>query len=106
MYRQSMFANEATRNAFADDVLEMLGARYALEDGTIIEGQAFSFLQSLLRDGCRASGGRRRWTLPGGYGGFRDALEEAGFKVIRARSMRYTRTGAFKPYQMCDVVTL
>lgn len=103
MTRNSNFATPAMREAFVDDVLNELGGSYALEDGTIIKGQSFSYLQQVLRD--RTLGGRK-WVLGGGNCGFSNALEEAGFKIIRARTMRYTRRGEFKPYQMCDVVTL
>lgn len=102
----SVFTSPAQREAFADDVLELLGASYALEDGTIIQGQSLTHLQQCLRDGCRRSGGNRKWRLGGGYWGITSALEEAGFRVIRARTMRYTRKGEFKPYQLCDCVTL
>lgn len=103
---QSVFQSPAHVAQFQDDVLEMLNSSYMRGDSTVIQGQSLSFLQQLLRDPHRASGGRRKWVLGGGYCGFTSALKEAGFKVIRARTMRYTRKGEFKPYQPCDVVTL
>ena len=98
----SHFRNSAELAAFQEDVLVQLGARYQTEDGEVIEGNSFSFVQQALRGGFRG----RRWTLAGGYGGFSDCLKETGFKVIRARTLRYTRKGELKPYAECDVVTL
>jgi hypothetical protein len=98
----TVFRSPAELAAFQDDVLNNLGASYAKEDGTVFQGQSLSYLQTSLRD--RYSG--RKWVLGGGFWGFQNALQEAGFKVVRARTMRYTRKGEFKPYQECSVVTL
>lgn len=98
----SKFPNTATKTMFQDDVLHYLGASYMLASGAVIEGQSFSHLKQCLRD--RYAG--RKWRIGGGYYDLVEALEEAGFKVLRARTMRYTRNGQFKPYAECDVVTL
>lgn len=97
----STFRSPAELAAFQDDVLSNLGSSYMVGD-TVIQGQSLTHLQQCLRDPI----GGRKWRLGGGYWGFQDALHEAGFKVIRGRTMRYTRNGQFKPYQECDVVTL
>ena len=102
--QQSVFSSPAQREMFVTDVLDALSARYMLPDGTIIEGASLSYLQADLRSHYNKSG--RRWRLGGGYWGFTSALDEAGFKRVRARTMRYTRNGEFKPYQECDVVTI
>lgn len=98
---KTVFKDRETREAFVDSVLEHLGANYMVGD-TMIKGQSLTHLQQCLRMPHKG----RRWTLPGGYWGITSALEEAGFKIVRGRTMRYTRNGAYKPYQECDVVTL
>ena len=85
-----------TRTRFAADVAKLLCASYMLDDGTVIKGQSYTHLVSCLRD--------MRWRLPN-YCDMVEALEKAGFKVIRARTMRYTRRGELKPYAKCDCVT-
>jgi hypothetical protein len=99
---ESVFLSAQQRDQFADDVLENLGYEYMDSKGQLFQGQALSHLQAALRGAYRG----RKWKLGGGYWGFQQALQEAGFKVVRARTMRTTRNGLRKPYQECDVVTL
>lgn len=91
----------ATLKQFQSDVARYLRSDYMLPSGEVIKGQSLTHLQQCLRMGENG----RRWQLRGGYCGFTDALEKAGFKLVRARTMRYTRKGDYKPYQQCEVVT-
>ncbi len=85
---------------FRADVERLLRAAYMLPCGTVVKGQSLTHLQACLRDVHDG----RRWRLGGGYWGITTALQEAGFTLQRARTMRYTRNGQYKPYQPCQVV--
>jgi hypothetical protein len=105
--RPSVFVSPAERERFVDDVLGELGARYLLDDGTEVEGQAISYLRIALSSRCYGSTRRSgRWRGLSRYGTFVDGLREAGFRVERGRGYRYFRGGVYKPGTPCDVVTL
>ncbi len=98
----TIFADKAELLAFRADVSHYLRADYMLPCGTVVKGQALTHLRDCLRMGGGPS--KLRWRISGGFWGFTSQLECAGFTLTRARTMRHTRNGLYKPYQVCDVV--
>jgi hypothetical protein len=67
---------------FVDDVLSLLTATYTTENGTVIQGQAISYLIAEMRDYDK------RWRGLGSLGDFEYLLECNGFRVVKGRNSR------------------
>lgn len=102
------FPTPALREQFVDDVLSLARGTYELPSGERVQGEALSALQrSLTSRSYGGLPGGRRWTGLSRYCDFVSALESAGFRVVRARTVRYFRGGGGpKAGQACRVVTL
>ena len=86
---------------FQLDVRGHLHGEYLLEDGRVVFGNSTSYVRSWTRN-MNESG--RRWRNLGGDGQFEDLCERAGFKVLRGRGRRWTRSGTAWGVR-CDVIT-
>lgn len=88
------------KQLFKQDVEHYVRGTYMLPGGQLVQGQSLTHLRQCLRMGHNG----RRWALPSHYHDFLQALAAVGYKRVRAHTMRYTRKGEFKPYQICDVI--
>jgi hypothetical protein len=97
------FKTAQDRENFATDLLEIITGEYTLSTGETVQGNAFSYVIQHLRNYSRSG---RRWRLPGRFYDHVEAIEEAGFKVLRGRGRRIYHGGKYGLGVECDVVTI
>jgi hypothetical protein len=98
MNRMRTLQDPATLALFRQHVDAALYDEYHLEEGeAIVKGQSFTHLKNRLRD--------EGWRGVSRYYVLKEALEWAGYRVVRGRGKRIYHGGHYGLGVPCDVVT-